>query len=102
MLNKNQIAFFKTALEARESQIKSNLSTISESSEEHLLNNENISLLEQQTEELEEIELALNRIEKNIYGICEMCEEEIALERLEVKIFAKYCMPCRKIVDKEY
>ena len=89
MLSKKQIIFFKTALESRKEQIKSNLSTITE----------NISLLEQQSDELTEIELALSRIKDNLYGICEMCEEEIDIERLEVKIFAKYCMTCRKIVE---
>jgi len=98
MLNKKEIAFFKTSLEARKEQITSNLITI----RENKLENENISLLEQQLEELGEIELALVRIKNTLYGTCEMCEEEIAIERLEVKIFAKYCMTCRKIIDKEY
>ena len=98
MLNKKQIAFFKTSLEERTEQIQSNLRTI----KENTLENENISLLEQQVEELEAIESALLRIRDNLYGVCEMCEEEIALERLEVKIFAKYCMTCRKIIEKDY
>ena len=92
MLNKKQIAFFKISLELRREQIKSNLETISD----------NLSLLEQQLGELDEIELALSRIKNNLYGICEMCEEEITLERLESKIFAKYCITCRKIVEKDY
>jgi len=102
MLNKKQITGFKTALEARKKQIKENLKILKERDNENVLENESISLLEQQAEELAEIELSLSRIKENIYGICEMCEEEIDIERLEVKIFARYCMTCRKIIDKEY
>ena len=98
MLNKKQIEFFKTSLDKRKEQIKNNLQTIRENE----LENEDISLLEQQTNELEEIELSLSRIKDNLYGICEMCEEEIDVERLEVKIFARYCMTCRKIIEKDY
>ena len=49
--------------------------------------------------ELEEILVALNKIEKHQYGICEMCEDEIPETRLEVKPFAKYCIDCREIVE---
>jgi DnaK suppressor protein len=30
-----------------------------------------------------------------------MCEEEINPARLEIKPFAKYCIDCREIVEKE-
>lgn len=50
--------------------------------------------------ELEEIEYALKKIENGTYGICEMCEEEIGIERLKVKPQAKYCIVCREIIEK--
>jgi len=53
-------------------------------------------------EELEEIERALGKIREGSYGICEMCEEEIELERLRVKPFARYCIECRRIVEQEH
>ncbi len=65
-------------------------------------NNENNYLIYiQQMKELKEIEEALLRIKKKTYGICEMCEEEIDPERLAVKPFAKYCIDCRELIEKE-
>lgn len=55
----------------------------------------------QQIKELEEIEAALKRIDKGTYGICEMCDESIAIGRLRAKPFAKYCTPCREIHEQE-
>ncbi len=55
----------------------------------------------QQIKELNEIEDALKRIEKGTYGICEMCDESIAIGRLRAKPFAKYCTPCREIHEQE-
>jgi DnaK suppressor protein len=98
MLTEKQIELFKSSLEDRKRQIENNVRVI----QENVLENEDISLLEQQTQELEEIKDALVRIEEHLYGICEMCEEEIDIERLKVKIFARYCMTCRKIIEKDY
>ena len=55
----------------------------------------------QQIKELNEIEDALKRIEKGTYGICEMCDESIAIGRLRAKPFAKFCTPCREIYEAE-
>ncbi len=55
----------------------------------------------QQLKELNEIEDALKSIEKGTYGICEMCDESIAIGRLRAKPFAKYCTPCREIHEQE-
>ncbi len=55
----------------------------------------------QQIEELKEIDEALKRIERGTYGICEMCDESIAIGRLRAKPFAKFCTPCREIHELE-
>jgi len=55
----------------------------------------------QQIKELNEIEDALKRIEKGTYGVCEMCDESIAIGRLRAKPFAKFCTPCREIYEVE-
>jgi len=52
-------------------------------------------------EELEAIENALKKISEGTYGICESCGEEIPIERLKVKPFAKYCIKCREKFDKQ-
>ena len=59
-------------------------------------------IIEQQRRELNEIEIALGKIHAGTYGICEMCEEPIGKERLIVKNFARYCISCREINEKEH
>ena len=59
------------------------------------------TLIAKQMQKLEEIELALDKMSRGDYGICEMCEEEIDIERLRVKPFAKFCISCREINEKE-
>ncbi len=54
-----------------------------------------------QKQELKEIEEALKRIEEGSYGVCEMCDEPIQEERLKIKPYAKYCIICREIIEKE-
>jgi len=60
------------------------------------------AILEQQRKELAEIELALDKIKNETYGVCEMCEEPIGIERLKVKNFARFCITCREITEKEH
>ena len=59
------------------------------------------AILEQQRKELAEIDLALDKIKNGTYGICEMWEEPIGKARLEVKNFARFCITCREINEKE-
>lgn len=54
----------------------------------------------QQLREFKEIEYALFKIANETYGICEMCEEPIGIQRLKVKPQAKYCIVCREIIEK--
>jgi len=59
------------------------------------------AIMIQQRKELAEIDLALDKIKNGTYGICEMCEEPIGKARLEVKNFARFCITCREINEKE-
>jgi len=116
MLNETEIKFFKTELEARRVKIEKNLSTTStemDSMTQNELKDEgdhaamsletavDNAILGQQSQELAEIELALDRINNKTYGVCDMCGDEINIERLKVKIFARYCITCREVVEKE-
>jgi DnaK suppressor protein len=58
-------------------------------------------IAKQQCQELKEIEAALKAIEDGTYGVCEMCDELIAIGRLKAKPFAKYCTVCREIHEEE-
>ena len=42
---------------------------------------------------------ALERLEHNIYGICEECGEEISEERLEARPVTTLCIECKKIEE---
>ena len=116
MLTKIQLEDFKTKLTARKAQIEKNLTgtTLELDEMRNLeLNDEgdyaaasaenavDSAILMQQRKELNEIELALDKIKKGTYGVCEMCEDPIGRKRLEVKNFARFCITCREINEKE-
>jgi len=44
---------------------------------------------------LDQIEGALRKMEKNVYGLCESCQQPIAKLRLEAVPFARYCIACQ-------
>jgi len=116
MLNATELEYFKNALEERKVKIEANLSSTSVEMNE-MRRNElkdegdhaamsletavDNAILGQQSKELAEIELALDRIKNNLYGVCEMCSDDINIERLKVKNFARYCITCREVIEKE-
>ena len=116
MLTQSQLDAFQNKLLDRRVQIEKNLTgTTLELDQMRLqeLNDEgdfaaaaaetvvDSAILVQQRKELNEIELALDKIKQGTFGICEMCEEPIGYERLEVKNFARFCITCREINEKE-
>jgi len=116
MLTKVQLEEFSKKLTARKVQIEKNLTGTAlelDGMRDLEMNDEgdhaatsaktmvDSAILVQQRKELNEIELALDKIKSGTYGICEMCEEPIGLPRLEVKNFARFCIACREITEKE-
>jgi DnaK suppressor protein len=116
LANKKQIEELKEILEKRKELITKNIQD-SRNSIDSLKNsecNDDVDYAEissdsfkegiianQQLKELNEIEDAIKRIHNGTYGICEMCDETIALGRLRAKPFAKFCTPCREIYEVE-
>jgi DnaK suppressor protein len=116
MLNTTELKFFKEALVERKVKIEGNLNSTSAEMNE-MRRNElkdegdhaamsletavDNAILGQQSKELAEIEEALDRIKNNLYGVCEMCGDDINIERLKVKNFARYCITCREVIEKE-
>lgn len=47
---------------------------------------------------LKDINLALEKIEKGNYGVCENCKKEIEQERLTALPEARFCIACNKQV----
>ena len=116
MLTPQEIEMFRKQLEARKEQILKNLQEANDKL--NMMRNQepkdegdfavlsmqtdiDSRILEAQKEELNEIEVALAKIKEGTYGICEMCEEPIGIERLKVKNFARFCIACREINEKE-
>jgi len=116
MLTKKELEKFQNVLLDRRVQIEKNLTGTTLELDDMMgleLNDEgdhaatsaksmvDSAILVQQRKELNEIELALDKIRRGTYGICEMCEDPIATARLEVKPFARYCITCREINEQE-
>lgn len=59
------------------------------------------NILKNNNRDLEDINLAIQKIEKNQYGKCEMCDEQIDIRRLRTKPYARFCITCREIYEKE-
>ena len=49
---------------------------------------------------LKKIDDALSRIESGTYGICEICEEDISLKRLEARPVTTMCIRCKEEQEK--
>jgi DnaK suppressor protein len=115
-LKSKDIAYFEGILAERKAQLLKNISSFS--LEQEQAKNDDLkdegdlasanggaiisdAIIVQQKKELEEIEYAMVKIKNGSYGTCEMCEDPIGLPRLKAKPFAKYCIVCREIVEKE-
>ena len=42
---------------------------------------------------------ALSRIEEGTFGICDICGDEIALNRLKVRPITTYCIDCKRVQE---
>lgn len=60
------------------------------------------SLLHQYQIEVQAIQDALRKIQDGVFGICEMCGDDIDEKRLDIKPHAQYCIICREIYEKTY
>jgi RNA polymerase-binding transcription factor DksA len=52
------------------------------------------ALVQQATDHLADIDLALNRLDQGGYSVCERCGDEIAVERLAARPVARTCIRC--------
>lgn len=49
---------------------------------------------------IEQIEAALRKIDKGIYGTCEYCRQPIPKKRIKALPFARYCVNCQNSTEK--
>ncbi|MCM8829849.1 MAG: TraR/DksA family transcriptional regulator [Candidatus Omnitrophica bacterium] len=58
-----------------------------------------INLSDEERKILEKIDIAIEKLDKNTYGICESCGKKISSSRLKALPYARYCINCQR--DKE-
>ena len=58
-------------------------------------------LTDREKQKLKQIDDALERIEEKTYGLCEECGGKIPRARLKVVPFAKYCVECKEVIERE-
>jgi len=60
-----------------------------------------LSLVSNEQDALYEIEEALKRLESGAYGVCERCEKAIHKDRLNAVPFARMCVQCQSLTERE-
>ena len=54
-----------------------------------------------ESDEIKAINVALAKINKGTYGICDNCGEMIGMKRIEAMPFEKYCVDCQEEFEKK-
>jgi len=57
-----------------------------------------LNLLETKTDLFQQIQAALDRVDKGSFGTCQRCGQAIAVERLTALPFAAHCIRCAELV----
>lgn len=115
ILTSEELAFFKKALKTQKVKILNNLDMTADSMDSFSKNcpkdegdhasmalDQSFSnvIFKKQAKNLIEINEALESMQDKTYGVCDSCGEQINIERLKIKIFAKYCVSCREDMEK--
>ena len=58
-----------------------------------------IRMRDRESKLIRKIKEALGRIENGSYGICEMCEQQIAVARLKARPVASLCIDCKRVLE---
>lgn len=59
-----------------------------------------LTLLSQEQEAIAEIDRALDRLQRGVYGLCEISGKRIPRERLEAIPFARYTVECQSQIER--
>ena len=60
-----------------------------------------LSLADNEQKLLNRINDALEKIDANTYGLCELCEKKITKMRLKAVPYAELCVPCQEKQEKK-
>jgi len=115
-LTQAELLFFKKELEEKQKKILENLrnrekelnsNTACDLRDEgdhaffaanHSTNN---AIFQEQHKMLNQINRSLKRIDLGTYGVCNLCEETINVERLKVTLFAEQCISCKELLEQQ-
>jgi RNA polymerase-binding transcription factor DksA len=60
-----------------------------------------LRLMELRTDEIAEVEEAIERLGHGQYGVCEHCGKKIGAMRLRLVPAARYCVECQNGIERE-
>ncbi len=60
-----------------------------------------LGLADNEQKLLNRINAAIERIDSNTFGLCEVCEKKIAKARLKAVPYAELCVPCQEKQEKK-
>ncbi len=60
-----------------------------------------LRIRERERKLLSKIEEALERVEEGSYGVCEDCEEDIGIKRLEARPVTTLCIDCKTLQEQK-
>lgn len=60
-----------------------------------------LSLSDADREKLVQIDSALKRLDRNEYGICQLCGQRISAKRLDALPWTPYCITCQEKAEEE-
>ena len=116
-MNQQQIDELKDSLSAWKQDLESHLKNVSTNSRPVTLDQQSVGRVsridaiqqqqmaranqEQATQNLKQVELALQRITSGDYGLCLHCDEPIAIARLQAQPFASLCIECQSLSETD-
>ena len=60
----------------------------------------NLRIRDRESTLIKKIKQSLKDIENGEYGICEMCSEDISIERLKARPVARHCIKCKTEMER--
>jgi len=115
-LTQEELLFFKKELEEKQKKILAHLKNREQELSIHSTcdlrdegdhaifasdNSTNNAILREQHKMLNQINRSLKRINLGTYGVCNLCEETIDIERLKVTLFAEQCISCKEFLEQQ-
>ena len=77
------------------------ISSFAESGTDNFERETALHIASDETQWLNDVNEALKRIEDGTYGVCEYCETDVPVKRLEVFPSARYCVKCQAKLEKD-